>query len=435
VNSQPNQIYTPEYRSGMLNLPSDTAQGMDVSQLFVQVDTEKLTSSLQRLEPQRLIHGVVKIEPAANEDDIFAYDVYWGVDNNTALPNVKRIATLSVNSTELSFNFSRGTHIPTKASHLLVFSRNAHGRHNQPFAQPLGDRWLAGEAMGIARTRLSGRFDGRYVFTVAGEGSSSELDVTEVYDSLSESWSLQKEFRYATTGTASGVLNHTLYISGGTNNTETFKLLLNDSITDEGEWRLVSPSPTHKVDAASTVIDNKLYILGGKEGGAGISSKVEVFTLPAGNEDGVWYSSDNFETNEQAPKALKPARDFSSACTVGGEIYLLGGIDVNSNVLASAQSYHVRKRDWSDKADMLFPRSGAMCGALGRYIYIFGGDEKDGKQVERFDLYNGSWSTKAPMPTSRKHGALALIAGNFYLIGGEDEFGQVLSSMDIYIPD
>jgi len=85
------------------------------------------------------IGGDIKITKARNDFDIDFYDVYWGKDDKTKLggdsmmyySTAEKIASAASTGTDLEVKLSQQW-IPKGATHLLVFSRNAHGEYPSP---------------------------------------------------------------------------------------------------------------------------------------------------------------------------------------------------------------------------------------------------------------------------------------------------------------
>ena len=72
------------------------------------------------------IQGAVNITKASDESDITHYVLYWG-SNTTTAQSATPISTIAKTGSNLTYTFSADTAVPSGATHLLVFSKNATG--------------------------------------------------------------------------------------------------------------------------------------------------------------------------------------------------------------------------------------------------------------------------------------------------------------------
>lgn len=72
------------------------------------------------------ISGNLQINKAANESDVTAYVIYWG-SNATTKQSQTPIATTNATGSNLVYSFPANTSVPSGATHILVYTKNAAG--------------------------------------------------------------------------------------------------------------------------------------------------------------------------------------------------------------------------------------------------------------------------------------------------------------------
>ena len=252
-----------------------------------------------------------------------------------------------------------------------------------------------------------------------------------------------------------------------------------------GEWSSWTPMPTARMGAVSGVVDNKLYVIGGKNTDDGnFLTTVEVFdpdTVTAVDdsgddpvdpgEDPVVIGPGAWTTGTDAPERFNAA----ASASIGDKVYLFGGrsdrtldstlyddrnnngvyddfidsllVDDNSTYTANSEKitfYHddVRIYDavtdtWSAGTPMPTARSMAGAVVIDGLIYIIGGNtqwtQHTYNTVEIYNPATDSWTTGVPMPTARDAVACAYYDGKIYVIGGRiDQYQCWMSTVEIF---
>ncbi len=129
------------------------------------------------------------------------------------------------------------------------------------------------------------------------------------------------------------------------------------------------------------------------------------------------------------------ARHHAASTVVNGKLYVIGGrvegisptVNVNVN-----EVYDPEKNSWSSLAPMPSKRSGIAAAANFdvNSIYVFGGEEpsKTFNNNERYDIKANKWFIETPMPTAR-HGLGAVSFDNrIYVLGGGPQPGLSVSN-------
>jgi N-acetylneuraminic acid mutarotase len=150
------------------------------------------------------------------------------------------------------------------------------------------------------------------------------------------------------------------------------------------------------------------FVLGGRYGGSFLAS-MERYDLSSGQ----W----------SAAAAMSTARSGFGACTLAGELYVIGGfINDPRGYLSSVEKYTPSSDTWSAVAPLPSARYSHAAVAVGSAIYVLGGygniESQDLASVLKFDSTQGTWIAVAPMPEPRRCHAACAIGSDIYVFGG-----------------
>jgi N-acetylneuraminic acid mutarotase len=198
-------------------------------------------------------------------------------------------------------------------------------------------------------------------------------------------------------------------------------------------WTQKAPMPTARALLSSSVVDGKIYAIGGRQtNGASASSAVEQYD-PA---------TDTWTTKAPMPTA----RQWLSTSAVNGRIYAFGGNPrTYEPTLSTVEEYDPATDTWTEKAPMPTARAVLSTSVVDGKIYAIGGSirkttmtgggETPSSAVEAYDPATDTWTTKAPMPTARMFLAAGVVNGKIYAIGGAIAAGgSTLSTVEEYDP-
>ncbi len=149
--------------------------------------------------------------------------------------------------------------------------------------------------------------------------------------------------------------------------------------TRSGRWEHIADAPSARNSAAAAVIDNKIYVVGGRQmvkGTDGRQRPVNLATLEVYDP-----ASNRWET--RAPMPL--AQGGLAAAAYDGKLYAFGGEQFvpTSKVFAEAWVYDPRTDRWSALPGMPTPRHGHGAAVVGNRIFLMGGGEKVGVGASR----------------------------------------------------
>ncbi len=149
--------------------------------------------------------------------------------------------------------------------------------------------------------------------------------------------------------------------------------------TRSGRWERIPDAPSARNSAAAAVIDDKIYVVGGRQmvkGADGRQRPVNVATLEV-------YDPATKRWETRAPMPL--AQGGLAAAAYDGKLYAFGGEQFvpASKVFAEAWVYDPRTDRWSALPGMPTPRHGHGAAVVGNRIFLMGGGEKVGVGASR----------------------------------------------------
>jgi len=121
---------------------------------------------------------------------------------------------------------------------------------------------------------------------------------------------------------------------------------------------------------------------------------------------------------------MPTARWDAASAVVNGKIYVFGGgSTIGTLPLTTNEMYDPATNTWTTKAPMPTGRSAAAAAAVNGKIYVIGGFTGSGSQTthvnEMYDPATNTWTTKAPRPRFATRAGIAVINGKIYVVGGE----------------
>ncbi len=203
-----------------------------------------------------------------------------------------------------------------------------------------------------------------------GWGHSSKLlPVVEMYDPATDTWT-QKADMPVTRGGSTCVVDGKIYIIGGiAGNREEWRLDIVDIYDPATDTWAKAKSMNHARSVASvSVVDGKIYAMGGNgwpqipnHPGPFLSS-IEVYDP---------------KTNRWTEKTEMPTpKSGHTASVINGKIYVIGGGFRGNGLyvyLSTVQVYTPKTDRWTQEPDMPVGKSGHKAEVINGEIYIFGG--------------------------------------------------------------
>ena len=295
--------------------------------------------------------------------------------------------------------------------------------------------WTQKADMLTLRTRFSTSVVDGKIYAIGGENGAADqfgelsIAVVEMYDPKTDTWQPKADMPTPRSGLATSVVDGKIYAIGG-QKIEKLRLLIGfgyrltelptvemyDPVTDT--WTQKADMPTPR-STSTSVVDGKIYAIGG----AGSNRKqrrlatVEVYN-PATD---TWGKS----------RSLNHARAGLSTAVVDGEIYAIGGTgwpQIGNNpgpFLASVEVLNPRNpRNWREKAEMPAPKAGHTASVINGKIYVIGGGSRGNgpymylSTIEIYDPETDAWTQAPDMPVGKSGHAAAVVNGKIYILGG-----------------
>ncbi|MCB9217722.1 MAG: hypothetical protein H6616_17790, partial [Ignavibacteria bacterium] len=157
-------------------------------------------------------------------------------------------------------------------------------------------------------------------------------------------------------------------------------------------------------------------------------------TVPSGFSAAGTIKSDFWTTRG----AMTTARRGAASAVVNNKIYVIGGGDGNT-ALATNQEYDPVTNSWSGKTAMTGARVWVTAAVVNNRIYVFGGSAAAGNYNtavatnQEYDPATNTWANKAAMPTARMLARAAAVNNKIYVMGGWTGAADV-STNDEYDP-
>ena len=192
-------------------------------------------------------------------------------------------------------------------------------------------------------------------------------------------------------------------------------------------WTTRAEMPTARFALSTSVVDGKIYAIGGAEHMYGECISIVETHDPA--------------TDTWAIKADMPTpRGFLSTSVVDGKIYAIGGAPRDNTTTSAVEEYEPVTDTWTTKAEMPTARFGLSTSVVNGKIYAIGGRTEPGggrtATVEECDPATDTWTTRTDMPTRRFIHSASVVNGKIYVISGSSGsfHGPALSTVEEYDP-
>jgi N-acetylneuraminic acid mutarotase/plastocyanin len=248
--------------------------------------------------------------------------------------------------------------------------------------------------------------------SVRVKGQLSDFRKFNVSGANIPNWDERQPAITSRSGAMAEAISGKVYVIGGSQSDRSDKLEAYDVTANT--WSILSPLPSNRADVATTVLDDRLFVIGG----SGESSRLDRYD-PATN---TWLNLQSMTTG----------RFGATAETFRGKIYVIGGNGSNGRVV---EEYNPDSNKWVTKRTSPSRRYLAASAVFNGKIYIIGGGETAEDRVNAYDVDKDEWITAlAPMPKPVTKAQAVLINSKIYVIGGENQNGQKQDSVYEYDP-
>jgi N-acetylneuraminic acid mutarotase len=198
-------------------------------------------------------------------------------------------------------------------------------------------------------------------------------------------------------------------------------------------WTTLASMNTARAGAAAAVIDDGIFVIGGRQSTGGPCSGGPYLTTVEK------YDIDTNTWSTVAP--LLNARSDLAAVAHGGKIFVFGGCTGTAaapSVTNEVDMYDPQTNTWTTLALMLTGRASLVAGHSGDKVYAIGGttDGVSASNVnEVYDIPSNTWSTNAPMTTARQEAGVNSHGGRICVVGGSTaSFGTSAAANEAFKP-
>ncbi len=198
----------------------------------------------------------------------------------------------------------------------------------------------------------------------------------------------------------------------------------------EDTWTRKADMPTGRCTFSTGVVDGKIYAVGGAKGRTDL-----LRSMPLQIVEEYQPATDTWTRKADMPTA----RNALSVSVVDGKIYAIGGAEGIGAPLQTVEEYDPATDTWTNNADIPTARFALSTSTVNGKIYAIGGSMGGFRAlsiVEEYDPVTNIWTRKADMPTARIHLSTSVVDGKIYAIGGTAGAPSYasLTTVEVYHP-
>ena len=285
-------------------------------------------------------------------------------------------------------------------------------------ATPEVGGWAMGTAMPLARAEHAvAELNGKIWVLGGWPAGRLTSSLVQIFDPATGRWSLGPSLPQPLHHTHAAAVGGKLYVMGGeTDGALTGrpgKEVTNTWVHDPavGGWVARAPMPAARSAGGEAVLDGKIYVAGGREGGGSAFAAYDPAT-------------DTWETLPDLPSQ----RNHLAMAAVNGKIIVAGGRTAPGFMaerLDVVEIYDPKTRRWTKGAPLPAPRAGITGAAVAGCMFVFGGE---GERTHVLGLTPDTYGydpradrwTKLPDLPVAVHGlkGSAVVGGRIFLPGG-----------------
>jgi N-acetylneuraminic acid mutarotase len=266
------------------------------------------------------------------------------------------------------------------------------------------------------------------IYVMGGNGDYHNTN--EMYDPTTDTWATKEPMLTPRKSFGIAAYQNKIYVMGGLTDSDDGYydgITVVNEVYDlaTGMWENKTSLPTRRYGMKANVVDDKIYVIGGKNASGWIDGVNEVY---------------NPATDTWTTKASIPTRvSFYASAVVDNKIYVIGGYN-GSVYVDLTQIYDPETDTWSNGAPIPSPAVGVGAGATTgvwapKRIYVIGATQPYGisstdwegnvlevlinnVQNQIYDPERDEWSTGAALPIARILFGVAVVDDVLYAIGG-----------------
>ena len=197
------------------------------------------------------------------------------------------------------------------------------------------------------------------------------------------------------------------------------------SLAAEGIWTMKEDMPTARTLLSTSVVDGKIYAIGGGPSPYAAYSVVEEY-------DPI--------TDTWTRKADMSTERFAlGTSVVNGKIYAIGGVQTHTGpAFSTVEEYDPKTDTWTTRSEMPTARGMLSTSSVDGKIYAIGGARSTHGPVlsivEEYDPKTDTWTRKADLPETKYYHSASVVNGKIYVISGAAREGIASQTMYEYDP-
>lgn len=252
------------------------------------------------------------------------------------------------------------------------------------------------------------------------------------YDPSTDMWvSKQSMPTPRSDGIALAVFENKIYVIGGRTVDGGITTGINEVYNPATDtWETKKPMPTARQELEANTVNGKIYLIGGVVPDPKLPAGVSVY-IPTNRTEVYDPHADTWTNGSSLPNIL-----FNYASSVlDNKIYIVAGN--NGDTTNTTQIYNPETDAWTIGAQIPRGVQAAAACTLSDVIYVIGGFVGFVFPIDYVQVYyaeNNSWTLREPLPTARYSIAVAAVKGAIYAIGGSPGlFENATAQNDRYI--
>ena len=261
-------------------------------------------------------------------------------------------------------------------------------------------------------TAAAGR-DGRIVVVGGYRADGGTLSTVEIYDPATDRWERGPDLPLPVNHAMAAAVDGTVHVFGGyldgnVASGAAFRL-------ESAGWHAIADLPEARAAGTAVAIAGKVYVAGGIGPGAGLATRMLVYTT----------ATDSWSTVDGPPTR----REHLGGAGYGTVVYTVGGRTGAGN-LAALESYDTATGAWRKLPDLPTPRGGlsAAMSCAGLLVAVGGEAAATFAEAEGYDVRERTWRALPALPTPR-HGIGVVTVGTvLYVMAGGPKPGLFVAS-------
>ena len=197
---------------------------------------------------------------------------------------------------------------------------------------------------------------------------------------------------------------------------------------EESHWTTGAPMPTPRSEITGTVLDDKIYIIGGFDDSGHSTPTIEMYDPLL----------DKWTQVTSLPQPLDHTTAAAAAVSYDGKLYVVGGGYLDRDTLSDKLFIFDSNTDnWTEGANLPSARGALTANFINETLYVTGGVDSENtlSSTLAYDPVTNEWTQKASMPTAREHLTSTVVDGKLYVIGGRTNgMAFNVDSNEVYDP-